>query len=194
MLSVVSWINPAGGAWEVGGNWSNGACQGAGDDAVINMPGISVTHSTGSDTVKSLTLNDAFTLSGGTLTIVGSGNVQEQNSSVLFALSGGTLAGGTVVSGTTITAKSNGGNTLSGVTFNGVLDLATNNNAIVNVTGGLTLNGTILVGRADGSTYGTVAFQGTQPLSGSGNVLFGGSGVNTLGLTAEHDPDDRGPA
>ena len=159
----------------MGGQGQQRCRPGCGDDAVISEPGISVTHSTGSDTVKSLTLNDAFTLSGGTLTIVGSGNVQEQNSSVLFALSGGTLAGWNGGLLGPRSRRSNGGNTLSGVTFNGVLDLATNNNAMVNVTGGLTLNGTILVGSADGSTYGTVGFQGTQSLFGSGHVLLGGS-------------------
>jgi hypothetical protein len=64
LLSTVSWIGGSG-DWSVGSNWSNGTGPSAGDNAVINLPGIAVTHASGSDTVQSLTLNDGFTLSGG---------------------------------------------------------------------------------------------------------------------------------
>ena len=88
MLSTVTWIGGSG-DWSAGSNWSNGTGPGASDDAVIDVPGISVTHSSGSDTVKSLTMNDPFTLAGGTLTVTG--NVQEQTGNPL-TLAGGTLA------------------------------------------------------------------------------------------------------
>ena len=48
------------------------------DDAVINVAAaITVTHSTGTHTVQSLTINEPFTLSGGTLIVTG--NLIQQN-------------------------------------------------------------------------------------------------------------------
>ena len=155
LLAVVSWIDPAGGAWEVGSNWSNGTGPGPADDALIDIPGITVVHSTGSDTVQSLTSNDAFTLSGGTLTVTG--NVQEQNGNP-FTLAGGTLAGATVASGTTLTGTSSGG-TLNNVTLAGTLDVG---NGVVTVTDNLTLaSGAVSLDQA-----GLLTFAGTQTLGG----------------------------
>ena len=69
LLSGVSWINPAGGAWEVADNWRDD--QGvhrlptATDDVQIYQPGsIVITHSTGDDTIHSLTSNQSLTISG----------------------------------------------------------------------------------------------------------------------------------
>ncbi|HLN29982.1 MAG TPA: hypothetical protein VK395_19730, partial [Gemmataceae bacterium] len=64
MLSVVNWINPAGGDWDTPGNWSTGQVPGATDDAVINYSNITVTHNTSSsDAVNSITSEAALTLS-----------------------------------------------------------------------------------------------------------------------------------
>src|SRR5579864_6155414 len=74
LLSVVNWINPAGGAWNTAANWDSGV-PGPGDDAVINLANpnlVTITHSTGTDTIHSLVSNAAINLSGGTLNVAGS--------------------------------------------------------------------------------------------------------------------------
>lgn len=65
---------------------------GPADDVMIGFgPGITVTHSAGSHTVKSLMSDQVFVLSGGTLTVTN--GLQLNNS---FFLSGGTLQNTTV--------------------------------------------------------------------------------------------------
>ena len=160
LLSNVTWIGGSG-DWSTGTNWSNGTGPGPTDDAVIDVAGITVTHSTGSDTIQSLTANDAFNLSGGALTVTG--NVQDQNGNP-FTLTGGTLSGATVAAGTTITGTSSGG-TLAGVTLAGTLDVG---DGVLTVTNGLTLDG----GFVDLNEAGQVTFAGTQTLGGTGAVTF----------------------
>jgi RHS repeat-associated protein len=190
MLSTVTWIGGSG-DWSVASNWSTHTIPGGGDDAVIDVPGIRVTHSSGFDTVKSLSVNDPFTLSGGTLTVAGT--VQEKSTPASFALSGGTLAGATVSSGTTITADNTGGNTLQGVIINGTLDMTGNSSARVLVLDGLTLNGTILLGSADGNNLGSLNFPGSEALSGNGSILFGGSDFDSLGISNSNTTLTIGP-
>ena len=38
--ATVTWINPAGGNWNVAANWDTGAVPGIDDDAVIDVPGL----------------------------------------------------------------------------------------------------------------------------------------------------------
>src|SRR5256885_6499516 len=113
LLSTVSWVNASGGSWSTKENWSGGVVPGQNDDVVIDLPGaITITHSTGIDTIRSLTSQELVTLSGGTLHVTavqGAGTVM---------LAGGTLEGATVQQGTLIKATSSGG-TLSGVTLKG---------------------------------------------------------------------------
>ena len=76
LLSTVTWINPNGGAWDVGANWSNGQGPGAGDDALINVPVSSpITVQSGDNiTVRSVTttdLSDTLNITGGSLTVAG---------------------------------------------------------------------------------------------------------------------------
>src|SRR5262249_43137880 len=69
--SVVHWVNPAGGDWSNPTNWSTGRLPGLLDDVVIDVPGgVTITHSTGEDTVHSLTCEDNLILSGGTLALI----------------------------------------------------------------------------------------------------------------------------
>lgn len=181
--TTVNWLGGSG-DWATPSNWSNynptlgTGGPGPGDDAVIDVAGISVTHNAGNDTVNSLTVNDGFILSGGTLTIAG--NLQVENGN-LFTLAGGMFATATVAAGTTLTGSSTP-STLNGVTLDGTLDLGSTFAPRAIVTGGLTLNGTILLGSADGINFGTVSFAGTQMLSGSGSILLGGSSSNTVTL------------
>lgn len=169
LLSTVSWAVNSSGYWDVPTNWSTGSLPGPGDDVVIDKPGVTVTYRTGSSTIHSLDDQDAFVLSGGTLTA--STTLQVKGS---FSLAGGTLSSTSVLGTTTIQATTSGG-TLAGVTLAGNLDLATNSgSANVTVTGGLTLDGTISLGNASGTTGGQLNFVGAQTLSGTGSVVFGG--------------------
>ena len=43
LLAQVSWINPAGGSWAVGSNWSSGVVPGPSDDVAIDVSGATPT-------------------------------------------------------------------------------------------------------------------------------------------------------
>jgi RHS repeat-associated protein len=178
LLSTVTWVGGSG-DWSVGSNWSNGVGPGAGDDAVINVAGITVTHSTGSDTVKSLTANDAIGLSGGTLTVTGSLQVQNGNT---FSLSGGTLASATVTtSGGGQLIATSSGCTLNGVTLGGTVNGNPEPGAMtvpggVSVTGGLTLANNSVIQVGDASHSGFIQFSGNETVSGTGAIAFAGDG------------------
>ncbi|HMF38210.1 MAG TPA: hypothetical protein VKF17_16310, partial [Isosphaeraceae bacterium] len=129
LLSTVYWSVNSSGDWDVPTNWSSGTLPGPGDDVVIDKPGVTVTYRIGSSTIHSLDDQDAFVLSGGTLTA--STTLQVKGS---FSLAGGTLSSADVLASTTIQATTWGG-TLDGVTLEGNLDLATNSSSVT-VTGG----------------------------------------------------------
>ncbi|MGO9915353.1 MAG: hypothetical protein ACLQIB_11655, partial [Isosphaeraceae bacterium] len=193
VLSPVSWINPNGGDWDTAANWSSDAVPGASDDVTISIAVSNpITHSSSqSDFVDSITSSDPIVLSGGSLSIA---NASTFSNTV--TLSGGTLAGGPIsmTNGATMVGTYNNGSggTLSGVTFDGTLDLSTNDSANVTVTSGLTLNGTINLGNASGSTYGRLNFVGAQTLGGSGTVLFGGDSNNNDRITTAVSSGDSG--
>ena len=187
MPDAVRWINPAGGDWGVAANWDAGHVPGPGDDATIDLGGITVTHSTGTDSVNSLSVAGAtFNLSGGVLQARA---VQLQGAGTLFKLSGGTLQNAIVsetpdaqMVGTTA------GGVLDGVTLNGNLDLTQAGNVGVGLRNSLLLNGTILVGNAAGTTYGTISLLNNETIDGTGSggsIQLGGSGNNRLFL---YDP------
>lgn len=88
-MSSISWTSTTGGNWNTGSNWSGGQVPGAQDDVTINTSqSITVTFSSGSDTVLSLYTGnpDTLLMTGGKLGITGNsllhGTVSE---------SGGTL-------------------------------------------------------------------------------------------------------
>ena len=85
---------------------------------------------------------------------------------------GSTISGGTInTTGTgALVAGNNGGNFLSGVTFNGALDLASGT-GIERIINGMTLGGTINV-----NSNSILAFQGDQTINGTGTITLGGSG------------------
>ena len=61
--TVIQWTNPAGGFWDVAGNWDLGRVPELTDDVVIDSTGaFTVTHRTGSTEVHSLTLRNDLTL------------------------------------------------------------------------------------------------------------------------------------
>jgi hypothetical protein len=59
--------------WPDPSNWDAGIVPGPGDDGIIGVTGVTVTHDSGSDFVNSLTINDGLqdtlVLSGGTLSL-----------------------------------------------------------------------------------------------------------------------------
>ncbi len=69
LMATVSWINPSGGDWDVPANWSTGQLPGLADDVVINMPGITISHGSGTDAVNSLTSADPLIITGGSLAV-----------------------------------------------------------------------------------------------------------------------------
>ena len=169
--ALVVWTGGSG-DWNTAGNWSTGAVPGPTDDVMIGFgPSVTVTHSSGSHTVKSLTSDQVFVLTGGTLSVTN--GLQVNNP---FILSSGTLQNTTVAanSGFSLIASNAGGATLDGVTVNGVLDVGNSfNGGILTVTNGLVLNGTALVGNPANGWSGRMDFAGSQNLNGAGSVVFG---------------------
>lgn len=56
---TVSWVNPAGGSWEDGANWSTGTLPGGADDVCIDLAGTYQVAFDGTVTVRSLSLGGA---------------------------------------------------------------------------------------------------------------------------------------
>src|ERR1017187_819498 len=158
--ATVTWIGGSG-DWNTATNWSTGSLPGTNDNVVLGAgASITVTHSSGTHTVQSVQSQQACVLSGGSLTI--SNTVQVNNT---FTLSGGTLVRGTVLQGTNSASFVVSSGTLDGVTVNGNWDVgATVNGATLTVLDGLTNNGTLQVGNPTNSWYGQINFSGTQTL------------------------------
>src|ERR1039457_1481378 len=151
--ATVAWVGGSG-DWNTGTNWSTGSLPATNDNVVIGAgASITVTHSSEMHTVNSVQSQQAFVLSGGSLTV--SNTFQANNT---FTLSGGTLARATVVmtNGFSLVASSG---TLDGVTVNGNWDVgASVSGATLTVLDGLTINGTLQVGNPTTGWYGRVDF------------------------------------
>jgi Concanavalin A-like lectin/glucanases superfamily/Bacterial Ig-like domain (group 3)/MBG domain (YGX type) len=107
LLSTVSWINPSGGDWSVGSNWSSGSTPGVNDDVVINQPATAViTHALSlTDTIHSLTNSGNLTLSAGTLnveTVQNTGTISIGSGSMLAVNNFNQTAGTTQLQGGTL--------------------------------------------------------------------------------------------
>ncbi len=90
--ALISWDGGGDGtSWHDPLNWSGNVVPGASDDVSINLAGsnpvIRYTAASGTRTVKSVTCNEAFELSGGSLTIAGGASQFTAN----FSLTGGSL-------------------------------------------------------------------------------------------------------
>ncbi len=120
----------------------------------------------------------------GNITNTGSGNITVADNSSAIVQNGIEITGGTInglssfVSGKGFSASNNGNNFLSGVTINGVLDLASNTSEERTING-LTLNGTASI-----NNNSLLTFEGDQTLTGTGDVLFGSTGSSNR-LTIE---------
>jgi RHS repeat-associated protein len=164
--ATVTWIGGSG-DWADATNWSNGTLPGQEDDVVIDPPaGTIVTHATGSHAVKSLLSQKAFSLSGGTLKI--SGTVQVND---VFSLSGGTLSSATVLEGvgekSTVTVSSY----FSLATFDGVTFASDvhHESGRLNIINGLTLSAGAKI-----YTTGIYFRPGTQRVDGEGEIVLNG--------------------
>jgi hypothetical protein len=88
--AVISWDGGGGDfRWENPLNWSNDALPSAADDVQISTPGITVTHSSGDDSVSTLTSQAALWISGGTLAVEGASTIHD----ALTMTNGATLTG-----------------------------------------------------------------------------------------------------
>ena len=153
-----------------------------GTQVLVNNGTISADVAGGIITIDQSAVTNNGTLSalnGGTLVL--SSNVSGGVGSQIIAGVGSTvLQNGITMSGTVNTsgsgqfrASGNGSNFLDGVTFNGVLDMASDF-ALQRVTaGGLVLNGTINV-----ANQSVLSFEGNGGLSGNGTIVLGNVGGN----------------
>ncbi len=192
--ATVNWIGTGSGDWDTKSNWSTGALPGPGDDVVINQTGITITHSTGTDSVQSVTTNANVILSSGTLNVSGGFQLP---SGVALTIQGGTLGNATVnESAGALLAFTSSGGVLNAVTINGDMDLTRMQGASVTIYGGLPLNGTLYLGNAAGNTYGRVYFANANApagaLTGNATVVFGGWPVG--GNFIENDSNLAGSA
>ncbi|MDA9391354.1 hypothetical protein WN73_11870, partial [Bradyrhizobium sp. CCBAU 45394] len=148
---TIDWANPTGGAWSTASNWSTGQLPVSSDSVLIGLiGGPTVTFASGSDTVAGISIQagDTLTISGGVLTV--NGKLDVVNGSLRLD-SGGTIQGAIIVSdGGAIIIS---GGTLSGVTYDGTMDLSANG-SYVYVTNGLTMAG------VNGTGPGTIDLTG----------------------------------
>ena len=168
LAGSVSWINPNGGDWEIGSNWSDGIVPTSFEDANITIPVSNPITLSEADQVDSLNTDDPIVLGpGSSLSIVRTAGL-----SASMTLQGGTIEGGTISATDGATLVSNGG-TLSGVTVVNTLDIT---GSSTTVTGGLTLNGGTIELGSSGDEGFDLVFQGAQSLGGTGTVVLGANG------------------
>ena len=127
----LEWVATSGGDWAQGSNWSTGVAPTAVDSATIDRTGSYSVTISGADTVGSLLVTDP----GATVSINANANLAVTGTLTLSAGSlnlSGTLSGGTIVSsGGTIVWS---GGTLSGVTYDGTLNLSPNSSTSMSRT------------------------------------------------------------
>ncbi|HVW36409.1 MAG TPA: hypothetical protein VHB99_03855, partial [Pirellulales bacterium] len=185
----MSWVNPAGGAWDVASNWSTGAVPGPADDVTIDtVAAITITSQFSAISVNSLTTaaNDALSFSyGNSLTVAGASTLNGS-----LAMIGGSLT----ASGPAASLTANGPTTMSGTNLfaknGGVLSLPQLPSAgvdlnSINASGvGSVVDLSALTGLAQTGSLSVVAAQG-------GKIKLGGLASLSLdddnNLTLEAD-------
>lgn len=113
LLAVVNWDGGGDGTTLTQAqNWAGDVLPGTGDDAVINVAGTpTITHASGTFNVRSLTLAEAMTLSGGTLTVS-----QASSLGGSFTFSAGVISGAGTVTFTSALTWTGGSMTGAGQT------------------------------------------------------------------------------
>src|SRR2546428_9635102 len=99
--ATVNWVD-ATGFWDVATNWSsNPLLPGAGDDVIISVAGVqTITHRSGADTIRSLSMTDnILAVTGGSLIVTGgvtmSGSTINVDRASILAFQGDQTVGGT---------------------------------------------------------------------------------------------------
>jgi hypothetical protein len=176
---VIAWVNPGGGNWFTATNWQGGVLPGPGQHVIIDIE----TNQTvtvgvgGAASIRSLVSSAQLKLSGGTLTVAAT--LQVNNT---FTIESGTLKDATVLPGSEgqgVTVASGGQGTLDGVTLEA--DVAVPNGALT-ILNGLTLNSKITLA-STGSAR--LTFQGTQTLDGTGEIEFTETGCVCASVRAQ---------
>jgi hypothetical protein len=185
-----TWVPDADGDWATIANWSNGLPTSNTAVTINTTDTHSITHSTGNDFAKSLTVgNDQFALTGGTLTIAGATSFAD----------GLTIAGG-ILSAGKVSIKGPGifeGGSVTGNTalsISGAATLAGNfgllGSATLTNTGTTSLTGNIFVGDATGvNATITNAKGGVFQIAGAYNINVNAQSAamvnaGTLAMTA----------
>ena len=164
------------GLWSDAANWDGGVPPTATDDVLLdfNNGAGTVIFDSGNVTIRSLSSANAFTITGGTLTVTET--VQVNNT---FTMNGGTLKDATVLEGTGgqgISATSNSNSTLDGVTLEA--DSTLGNNQFLRIDNGLTLNAVLTLNSGANNT--DLRFNpGDQTLGGTGEVVLAGTASNS---------------
>jgi len=147
------------------------------DDVVIDQPGdLTVTHSNGTHSVRSVQSQESFVLSGGSL------SSPTPFRSITPSLFQGNSSPRNNPSGHQWSRHYRDGfaRHVDGVTINGDLDL-TSYGAQVTIVNGLTLNGTISVGSQTARTIKeSFVFAGTQTLRATARWCWEANGYNDL--------------
>jgi hypothetical protein len=189
----IAWANPAGGLWNVGGNWSGGVVPGPADDAFIGAlnAGAAVTHNSGADAVHSLSLSSGSALrvtSGSSLTAATS--FSNSLFGQLTADTGGVFTANgssTIINGASLFATNGGAIHLPGFT-----GYSTDANATLQASGaGSVLDLPNVVNITDSPPLGGVTLNiaatsgGRVNLSGMTNASVVGPGPRSLVVSAE---------
>jgi uncharacterized delta-60 repeat protein len=169
LFQAVSWASATSGDWDDPTNWSNNAVPTAADDVTIDMPGVTVTHSTGTDAANSVTSTDPILLTGGTLSIALNLNLGNT-----FTLAGGLLDNATVTGTPNDFQGSSAGGILNNITFN--VDMLIPDGATVTVENNLALNGgNMNLAGASANTQLNFINSGPDGIEGNGIILMGGA-------------------
>lgn len=168
--------------WSLGPDWSQGTVPQAADAVIADVPeDVLITHSLGSDSIKNFLSQERFTMSGGTLNVAQT--LQVNNT---FTLNGGTISGATILPGSggqgvSVPANS----TLSHVTMNADISMFAGGGQFnfLDIDEKLTLNGKLRLFGGAGSSGAAVSFSGAgeHVLDGTGQVLFQGGSIGLNG-------------
>ena len=152
------------------------------DAFLLTLSGAGSTINTGTINIGAGAIpnNAALQVSGGH-NINNTGGVINISADSVLNQFGSTISGGTINSTGTgrLVAFNSNSNFLSGVTLNGVLDLASGT-GIERVTGGLVLNGA-----ANVNNNSVLSFNGDQTLGGTGSIVLGNTGGSNRALSME---------
>src|SRR3989442_13921594 len=176
--ATVNWVD-ATGFWDVATNWSsNPLLPGAGDDVIISVAGVqTITHRSGADTIRSLSMTDnILAVTGGSLIVTGgvtmSGSTINVDGASILAFQGDQTVGGTG-------AILLGGAASNRINIEGTTTLTLGPSVVVHGQNGTIGNQNFVGGAANLANNGTISADvagGTNPKG-----VAGGRGVDIRG-------------